>query len=272
MTTLSFQEKTQKQWDAGKFLCVGLDMHEYLLKDIAGDTVSERMVQFAEKVIAETSAVAHSYKINTAFFEAYGSEGIRALERVCERVRALAPDCPIILDAKRGDIGSTNDGYVRFAFTVCGADAITVHPYMGQESLTPFLDQTDKGVIVLCRTSNPGAAEFQNQAVGDDGQSLYLEVATRVAEGWNANNNCWLVVGATVPQECAQIRKACPDIPFLIPGVGAQGGDLEATVKAARCADGAGFVISVSRAILEAPDMRAIAEDYNAQIQTILHQ
>jgi orotidine-5'-phosphate decarboxylase len=266
---MNFSEKSAAQWQAGKFLCVGIDVHAKLIP--AGDApLQDRLATFGRSVVEATRDVAHSYKINSAFFEAYGSEGIAALEQLCQYIRQTTPDCPIILDAKRGDIGSTNDGYVQFAFEVCGADAITVHPYMGAESLAPFLDRADKGVIVLCRTSNPGAGEFQDQMVGN--QPLYVEVATRVEQMWNKQNNCWLVVGATVPEECAQIRAACPEIPFLIPGVGAQGGDLEATVKAARRADGAGFVIAVSRAILEAADMKVAAQDYHQQIQSILKQ
>ena len=235
--------------------------------------MEQQLLAFGRSVVKATHDIAHSYKINTAFFEAHGSRGIAALEAVSAYIREVAPECPIILDAKRGDIGSTNDGYVQFAFEACGADAITAHPYMGSESLAPFLEQSDKGVIVLCRTSNPGAGEFQDlpqSRAGSESEPLYITVAKQVSEKWNTNKNCWLVVGATVPEECARIRAACPEIPFLIPGVGAQGGDLEATVNAARTTTGGGFVISVSRAILEAPDMRVAAQDYHDHITAIL--
>jgi orotidine-5'-phosphate decarboxylase len=157
---------------------------------------------------------------------------------------------PVILDAKRGDIGSTAEQYAREAFERYGADAVTVNPYMGGDTLAPFLKYTDRGVIVLCRTSNPGAAEFQDLDVG--GQPLYERVAERAARDWNAAGNCLLVVGATWPQQLARVRALVGDMPLLVPGVGAQGGDVEQLVRAGRTAAGTGLLINSSRAILYA--------------------
>jgi orotidine-5'-phosphate decarboxylase len=160
------------------------------------------------------------------------------------------PGVPVILDAKRGDIGSTAQNYAIEAFDRYGADAVTVNPYLGRDSLQPFLDRADKGVIVLCRTSNPGAGDLQDLVV--DGRPLYQHVAAKVAQDWNANGNCLLVVGATWPQQLREVRAIVGDVPFLVPGVGAQGGDVEAVVKNGRTADGTGLLVSSSRAILYA--------------------
>ena len=156
----------------------------------------------------------------------------------------------MILDSKRGDIGSTAQHYASEAFDRYGADAVTVNPYLGRDSVQPFLDRADRGVIVLCRTSNPGAGDLQDLLV--DGRPLYQHVAEKIANEWNAHGNCALVVGATWPEQLRDVRTIVGDVPFLVPGVGAQGGDVEAVVTNAKTADGTGLIVSSSRAVLYA--------------------
>jgi len=163
-------------------------------------------------------------------------------------IHQVAPEVPVILDAKRADIGNTNKGYVQAAFEELGVDAITVHPYLGKEALQPFLNRGDKGVFVLVRTSNPGAGEFQDLQV--NGEPLYQIVARQVATEWNKNNNCGVVVGATYPEELLLIRQVVGDMPILIPGIGAQGGDVEKTVRAGKDSRGRGMIINSSRGII----------------------
>ena len=194
-----------------------------------------------------------------AFFEVLGPEGLQALQEVMHMIPA---HIPIILDAKRGDIGNTARNYAATVFDVYGADAVTVNPYLGYDSVTPFLAYREKGTILLCRTSNPGARDFQDLQVQEgDGQTRPLyEVVARKVQSWNSAGNCGLVVGATYPQELARLRELCPEMPILIPGVGAQGGDLEAAVNAGVDAQGELAIISVSRGILYAGDDEEYAE------------
>ncbi|HWB38735.1 MAG TPA: orotidine-5'-phosphate decarboxylase, partial [Candidatus Saccharimonadales bacterium] len=188
-----------------------------------------------------------AYKPNSAFYEAHGSEGIMQLRETCHFLREQYPEIPIVLDFKRADIGNTNSYYTDFAFNRLGVDAVTIHPYLGREAVQPFLDHADKGVIVLCRTSNDGAAEFQDLEV--DGKKLYLRVAENVKNNWNTNGNCLLVTGATYPEELAEIRATIGnEMWLLVPGIGAQGGDVAATVKAG----GEHQIIASSRAIIYA--------------------
>lgn len=173
-----------------------------------------------------------------------------ALYQTVRYIKNNYPHIPVILDAKRADIGSTNDGYVKATFDLMGADAITVHPYLGKEALKPFLDRKDKGTIVLVRTSNPGAGEFQDLTPGETGLPLYQVVAKNVASSWNENGNCCVVVGATYPKELAEVREIVGNMPILIPGVGAQGGDVEAVVKSGQDSRGMGMIINSSRGII----------------------
>ncbi|HEY8491638.1 MAG TPA: orotidine-5'-phosphate decarboxylase [Dehalococcoidia bacterium] len=233
------------------YLCIGLD------PDPARLPVPD-VLTFNRAVIEATADLACCYKPNAAFFEALGPQGWEVLVRTVEAV----PDgIPVVLDAKRGDIGSTAAAYARAAFDVLGADAVTASPYLGEDALAPFLEWEDRGVYVLCRTSNPGARDVQDlRAVREDGTTvpLYLAVAER-ARGWNRAGNVGLVVGATYPEEMRAVRAACPELPFLVPGVGAQGGDLAAAVGAALDAEGGGFVIAVSRQVLYAGSGREFA-------------
>jgi orotidine-5'-phosphate decarboxylase len=261
---MSFQQKLDacivKQ---NTLVCVGLDtdfgkIPKHLL------TQTHPQFVFNKAIINATHDLVCAYKLNCAFYEARGEEGIRALKMTCDYVRKTYPDIPIILDAKRADIGSTNKGYVEFAFDYLGTDAITLHPYLGQEALQPFLDRKDKGCIILCRTSNSGAGEFQDLVAG--GKPLYERVAKQVAEKWNINGNCLLVVGATYPKELKTVRKIVGDMTILVPGVGAQGGDLEKTMKAGINSKGAGLIINSSRGIIFASSDKDFAE--RARIET----
>jgi orotidine-5'-phosphate decarboxylase len=227
-------------------LCVGLDPEPSLVPP-------ECVVSFNKMLIAATYGLACAYKPNLALYEAMGHLGIDALNQTLEAIRKADSDVPIIGDAKRGDIGNCGPAYVKTAFEKFQFDAVTVNPYMGSDSIAPFLEWKDKGVIVLCRTSNPGGKDLQDLLVVD-GRSpsprpLYQVVAS-LAREWNENNNVGLVLGATFPDEIGKVRDICPDMPFLIPGVGAQGGDLRATVFNAVDSDGSGFMINVSRKIM----------------------
>jgi orotidine-5'-phosphate decarboxylase len=242
-------------------LCVGLDPGVSKMPErFNGD-----QLLFNKYIIEATHEVASSYKPNAAFYEARGAVGVQALKDTCDYLRLNYPEIPIILDAKRGDIGNTNAGYTEYIFNYLGADAVTVAPYMGSESLGKFLQWEDKGIIVLCRTSNSGSGEFQELEV--EGEPLYQKVARAVATGWNARGNCGLVVGATYPEELAKVRDIIgPDMPLLVPGVGAQGGDVEASVRAGVGANHAALMISASRGIIFDDDPEAAATKLRIEI------
>lgn len=241
---MKFAEKLQRAVTLhNSLVCVGLD------SDTARLPGGATQLEFNKAIIDATHDVVAAYKPNTAFYEAEGAAGIAVLEKTCAYIRQVAPETLIILDAKRADIGNTNNGYVRFAVDYLGVDAITLHPYLGSEALSPFLALPDTGLIVLCRTSNPGSGELQDLMV--DAMPLYEKVAHAVSEQWNTNANCMLVVGATYPDEAAKIRAIVgDDLWFLIPGVGAQGGNVEKTVRAAKNSRGDGMLISSSRDII----------------------
>lgn len=246
---------------AGRHLVVGLDTApERLPESVApGAPPAERVIEFNRSIVERTADLACAYKPNAAFFEALGADGFDALAETVAAIRRNAPNAAVILDAKRADIGSTNAGYVAAAFDELGADAITVHPYLGGEALAPFLQRTDRLVFVLARTSNPGAGEFQD-LVADD-IPLYRHVARAVARDWNAAGNCGLVVGATYPEEMRLVREDVPaEMPILIPGAGAQGGDVAAVVAANREAGSDAFLINSSRSILYASAGEDFAE------------
>lgn len=203
---------------------------------------------FNREIVEATSDLVCAFKPNLAFYEALGREGLMALERT---LGAIPGHLPVIGDAKRSDIGSTAEAYARALFGVWGFDAVTVNPYLGGDSLEPFLRCKEKGVFILCRTSNPGAADFQGLSMKESGLPLYLEVA-RQAQGWNVWGNVGLVVGATAPEELRRVRGICPEMPILVPGVGAQGGDLEAAVVHGVDSRGRRAIISASRQVLYA--------------------
>jgi|SRR5215213_9939541 len=255
---------------AGLFVCVGLDSE---LGRIPPGLVasSGSQFEFNRRIIDATADLAAAYKPNSAFYEAEGSAGIDALAKTIEHIRAVAPHALIVLDCKRGDIGSTNRGYVEAAFRVLGADAITIHPYLGLEAMREFLVDPRLGAFVLCRTSNPGAGEFQDLRVSTDlgERPLFEVVAHHVRTDWNENNNCGLVVGATYPEELASIRALAPKLPFLIPGIGAQGGDLGATIESSGIRDGAPTIINSSRGIIFASSGAEFAQAARAATQSL---
>ncbi len=245
---MSFINKLHAAWAANdSLLCVGLDPDIERLPE-QFRTAPDGIYQFCTAIVDATADLACAFKPQIAYFAALGAEG--QLERICAYIKDKYPHIPLILDSKRGDIGATAKQYAREAYDRYGADAVTVSPYMGSDSVEPYMEWTDRGVIVLCRTSNPGGSDLQFLEV--DGKPLYQHVAKLVADKWNHNGQCALVVGATFPEEIAQVRALVGDMPLLIPGIGAQGGDIEATVRAGRTAAGTGMMINSSRAILYA--------------------
>lgn len=252
----------QQKYDAivkknNSLLCIGLDssinkIPEHLHKE------TYPLFEFNKAIIDHTYDLVSAYKPNSAFYEAYGIKGIEQLKMTCDYIKTTYPDIPIILDAKRADIGSTNSGYIKYAFDYLHSDAITVHPYLGSEALVPFLEEKYKGIIILCRTSNTGAGEFQDLIVGSE--PLYKIIARKVVDEWNKNNNCMLVVGATYPSQLKEIRKIAGDMTLLIPGIGAQGGDVEKTVIAGLNSRKTGMIISASRSIIYAAATKDFAD------------
>ena len=241
-------------------LCIGLDPWR---PSMPVDDVAE----FNRVLIAATSDLVCAYKPQWAFYEAEGVPGIEALQATIEAV----PDgVPVVLDAKRGDLGNTALAYAKAAFETWGADALTVNPYQGRDAVQPFLDYADRGVFVLARTSNPGSAEFQDLAVRGAGgeRPLYEEVA-RGAAAWNDNGNVGVVVGATVPDELARVRSIVGSMPVLIPGIGAQGGDLEASVRNGTDADGRRALIAASRSVIYASKGADFAEAARAEAERL---
>lgn len=237
-------------------LCVGLD------PDIA--KISESQFEFNKKIIDTTHDLVCCYKPNIAFYEAEGPRGLEVLKKTMDYLRNNYSEIPIIVDAKRADIANTNDGYVKYIFDYMDADAITLHPYMGGESLKPFFNKAEKEIFILCRTSNPGAGEFQDLEV--NGKKLFEIVAEKVSSEWNRNSNCGLVVGATYPEELQKIRKIVGDMPILIPGIGAQGGNIEKTVKAGVDKNGENAIINASRSIIFAQNPRGEGEKLRDEI------
>ena len=245
---MNFINKLSAAWTANNsLLCVGLDPDLAKLPADLRD-LPDGITTFCTRIIDATADLACAFKPQIAYFAALGAE--KQLEDICRYVRENYPHIPLILDAKRGDIGATATQYAREAFERYGADAVTVNPYMGEDSLDPYLAWKDRGVIILCRTSNPGGSDLQ--FLDTDGVPLYQRVARLVAEKWNKNGQCALVVGATFPEELAQVRAIVGDMPLLVPGIGAQGGDIAATVGAGQTANGMGMMISSSRAIIYA--------------------
>jgi uridine monophosphate synthetase len=231
-------------------LCVGLDPHPDLLTEPTANVARD----FCLRIIRETADLALAFKPNSAFFEAFGADGMRALEEVVE---AVPGGVPVILDAKRGDIGDTSKAYARAAFDKLGVWAETVSPYLGGDSVAPFLERAEKGVFLLCRTSNPGAADLQMRIV--DGLPLYEKVV-ELARKWNTRDNVGLVVGATDPAAIARVRTLAPEMWLLVPGVGTQGGDLRAALDAGMREDGLGVLVNASRSIARAESPHAEAE------------
>ncbi len=228
-------------------LCVGLDPDPAKFPP-ALQGKPDSIVAFCKAIIDATADVACAFKPQIAYFASLAAED--QLQAICDYLRERYPHIPVVLDAKRGDIGATAEQYAREAYERYRADAVTVNPYMGFDSVEPYLEWQDRGVIVLCRTSNPGGSDLQFLNV--DGKPLYQHVARLVSDQWNRNGQCGLVVGATFPREIAEVRAIVGDMPLLVPGIGAQGGDIEATVQAGQTVNGGGMMINSSRAILYA--------------------
>jgi len=243
-----FHEQLRRAWERhDSLVCVGLDPEiERFPAHIASGP--SPIFEFNRAIIDATHDLVCAFKPQFAHYAAYEAED--QLERTIEYLHRTYPDVPVILDVKRGDVGNTAERYAIEAFERYAADAVTVNPYLGTDSLEPFLRYADHGVLVLCRTSNPGARDLQDLAVGE--RRLYQVVAALAATRWNARGNCGLVVGATYPEELRVVRGLCGDMPFLVPGVGAQGGDVAAAVRAGVTRDGTGLMLSSSRAILYA--------------------
>jgi len=244
----SFLEKRVD--DCSSLLCVGLDPR---ISDLKEPTAASAL-DFCLNLIKQTAPYAAAFKPNAAFFEVFGPEGWTALKQVIEAIDAeskrLGSLIPVVLDAKRGDISSTAEAYAKSAFDSLGAHCITLSPYLGKDSIDPFIQNSEKGVFLLCKTSNPGSGDLQDIALAD-GDLLYEHVA-KLAQLWNSKNNIGLVVGATHIEAMKRVRAAAPDLWFLAPGVGAQGGELESAMKAGLRKDGKGMLIPISRGISRA--------------------
>jgi len=240
-----FSRLEQRALQADSLLCVGLDPHP---ADLPAPTASAAK-DFCLRLIEATAELAAAYKPNAAFFEALGPEGFAALGEV---IAAVPRSIPVLLDAKRGDIASTAEAYARAAFDTLAAQAITINPYLGRDAVEPFIQDPERGAFLLCKTSNAGSADFQDLVV-EGGERLYIQVA-RLARQWNRQDNVGLVVGATHPESLAAVRLAAPELWILAPGVGAQGGDLPAALRAGLRPDGLGMLVPVSRGISRAED------------------
>lgn len=247
---MTFKDKLKTKWDEGKFVCIGLDKGNF---------------DFDKTIIDQTADLVLAYKLQSAFYEAEGSMGWETLKKTVGYIKQNHPDLPVILDAKRGDIGNTNEAYVKAIFDDLGVDAVTIHPYLGKESLQPFLDRIDKGIIVLVKTSNPGAGEFQDLQV--NGKPLYQIVAEHVK---NWGDNLAVVVGATYPKELKAVREIVGDMPILVPGIGAQGGDLKATLENGLNSNGQGLIINSSRGIIFADNPREATIKLHEEIKKCL--
>jgi orotidine-5'-phosphate decarboxylase len=246
LATISFQERLRAAARANdSWLCVGLDPDPARVPaELAGREPAEWLPLFLQGIVDATRDLVCCFKPNIAFFEAFGVPGQIALRQV---LRGIPRDIPVLVDAKRGDIGSTAEAYARALFDELGADAVTVSPYLGGDALAPFFAYPDRGVFVLCKTSNPGSGELQNLTLAD-GDPLYVHVARR-ALTWDQHGTLGLVVGATYPSEVEAVRQAAPSVPFLVPGVGAQAGDLERAVQAGLDERGEGTIVNASRTI-----------------------
>ena len=250
-------EKIVAQNDS--LVCVGLDTDPKKIPQSVSKK-ADPIFEFNKAIIDATADLVCAYKPQIAFYAAEGEKGSRALKKTVEYLRKNYPQVPVICDAKRGDIGNTAAKYTEEIFDWFGFDAVTVNPYLGFDSIEPFLKREDKGIIILCRTSNPGAADFQDLRI--NGAPLYQIVAKKIVK-WNKQyGNCLMVTGATWPKQLSEIRKIASDIPFLVPGIGAQGGEVEAAVKNGQDKKGAGLIINSSRGIIYAssgPDFAKVA-------------
>ena len=257
---MTFYEKITAAWTKNNSLvCVGLDPDFNKLPECVKGGKNP-LFDFNKAIIDATKDYVCAYKPQAAYYA--GQDRDEDLKMTMDYLAENAPDIPVILDVKRGDIGSTAEMYAKEAFERYHADAVTVNPYMGFDTLKPFLDHADKGVIILCRTSNPNSGDLQNLV--SDGYMLYEHVAMLVRDRWNYNKNAALVIGATYPEELKKIRTLCPELPFLVPGVGAQGGDVQKVIANGATADKTGLIINSSRGIIYASKGEDFAEKAGA--------
>ena len=268
MTSRNFRELLESRWKFGHFLCVGLDSEPEKIPESARKaTVRDTIVNFNKAIVDATKDFVCAFKPNPAFYEAHGEGGWGALKETISYILETAPEVPVILDAKRGDIGNTNAAYAKSAFDDLQADAITVQPYLGSEPLAPFFERQEKGIIVLCHTSNPGAGEIQKLVV--EGEPLYKVVARLAKEKWNANGNCSVMVGATYPEELSEIREIIGDMPILTAGIGAQNGDLAKTMRAGLDKNKKGLIVNASRSVIFASSGTDFAAVARSKAQTL---
>ncbi|HXQ36887.1 MAG TPA: orotidine-5'-phosphate decarboxylase [Anaerolineales bacterium] len=264
----SFLEKRVD--DCSSLLCVGLDPHSSELKESSAASA----LDFCLNLVKQTARYAAAFKPNAAFFEVFGADGWTALKQVVEAINEesnrLGSRIPIILDAKRGDIASTAEAYAKSAFENLGVDCITLSPYLGKDSIEPFIQNQEKGIFLLCKTSNPGAGDLQD-IILSDGDLLYEHVA-KLSQKWNTKNNIGLVVGATHIDATKRVRAVAPDLWFLAPGVGAQGGELESALRAGLRKDGKGMLIPISRGISRAESPAKTAAEIRDEIVNIRYQ
>lgn len=266
-----FIDKLKLAWSKNNSLvCVGLDPDLDKMPECVKD-MQYPIFEFNRALIDATKDLVCCYKPQIAYYSGQNAED--QLLMTIDYMRQTCPEVPCILDAKRGDIGATAKMYAREAFEHYKADAVTVNPYMGIDNLKPFLDWADRGVVILCRTSNPSSAELQDLVA--DGRQIYKHVANYAQNKWNYNNNILLVIGATFPDELREVRDICPEMPFLVPGVGAQGGDVQQVVEKGACADGTGLVINSSRGIIYADsstEFAAGAREATKQLRDTINQ
>ena len=261
----SFLEKRVD--DCSSLLCVGLDPH---IPDLKEPTAASAL-EFCLDLVKQTAPYAAAFKPNAAFFEVFGAEGWTVLKQVIEAIQEESyrrgSMIPVVLDAKRGDIASTAEAYATSAFETLGAHCITLSPYLGKDSIEPFIQNSEKGIFLLCKTSNPGSGDLQD-IVLSDGELLYEHVA-KLAKTWNTKNNIGLVVGATHVEATKRVRAVAPDLWFLAPGIGAQGGEMESALKAGLRKDGKGMLIPISRGISRAEKPGLAAAEIRDQILNI---
>ena len=264
----SFLEKRVD--DCSSLLCVGLDPHISDLKEPSAASA----LDFCLTLIKQTSPYAAAFKPNAAFFEVFGPEGWAALKQVIEAIDAeskrLGSMIPVVLDAKRGDIASTAEAYAKSTFDSLGAHCVTLSPYLGKDSIDPFIQNSEKGVFLLCKTSNAGSGDLQDLMVNGPSSTVHLyEHVAKLAQSWNTKRNIGLVVGATHVEPMKRIRAAAPDLWFLTPGVGAQGAELESAMRAGLRKDGQGMLIPVSRGISRAENPAKVAAELRDEILSI---
>ena len=255
---MGFSQRLREAWrESASLVCVGLDPDPARFPaPLHGH--ANAIETFCRDIVDATGDVVCAFKPQIAYFAAHGAEA--ALERICEHIRREHPRVVLILDAKRGDIGDTAEMYAREAFDRYGADAVTVNPWLGTDSLEPFFARRDRGTIVLCRTSNPGSGELQSLRTNDTSEPLFETIARRAANDWSLRADVGLVVGATQPAELRRVREIVGDLPLLVPGVGAQGGDPASVIANGATADGTGLIVNSSRAVIYA----SAGDDYAA--------